>query len=261
MPFCVLLLVRPSKGAFHAIKQVFPSDFFASGFLLCFCIPWQMTTKGEKSHGDLEEGPHLHRPTTDDSDNGLCFCDAEDQPWHSPCNSNRSGSAYDEDRFSGASHHEIDGVPESCRKSCVSDCSVEIDLENGISEIKANNAKVEKDCRICHLSLEESGIPIVLGCSCKGDLAAAHKQCAETWFKIKGNKTCEICGSTAQNVVVTGESEFIEQWNETSSSTAPPAPPSETRSFWQGHRFLNFLLACMVFAFVISWLFHFNVPG
>ncbi|KAM0011636.1 putative Zinc finger, RING-CH-type, Zinc finger, RING/FYVE/PHD-type [Helianthus debilis subsp. tardiflorus] len=55
--------------------------------------------------------------------------------------------------------------------------------------------KVEKDCRICHLSLdansEESGnygIPIELGCSCKDDLAAAHKHCAEAWFKIKGNR-------------------------------------------------------------------------
>ncbi|XP_010905985.1 uncharacterized protein [Elaeis guineensis] len=222
-----------------------------------------MATKGEKSHGDVEAGPH--RPATDDSDDSLCFSDAEDQSWHSPYNSNRAGSAYDEYRFSGSSHHEIDGVPESCRKSCASDRSVETDLESGIPEIKANKDRVEKDCRICHLSLEgaapESGIPIVLGCSCKGDLGAAHKQCAETWFKIKGNKTCEICGSTARNVVGSGETEFMEQWNETSNTTAPPAPPSETRSFWQGHRFLNFLLACMVFAFVISWLFHFNVPG
>ncbi|GFY84541.1 RING/FYVE/PHD zinc finger superfamily protein [Actinidia rufa] len=29
---------------------------------------------------------------------------------------------------------------------------------------------------------------IELGCACKEDLAAAHKQCAEAWFKIKGNK-------------------------------------------------------------------------
>ncbi|GFY84542.1 RING/FYVE/PHD zinc finger superfamily protein [Actinidia rufa] len=28
---------------------------------------------------------------------------------------------------------------------------------------------------------------------------------------------------------------------------AAPLPPSEMRNFWQGHRFLNFLLACMVF--------------
>lgn len=50
----------------------------------------------------------------------------------------------------------------------------------------------EKDCRICHLGLESSrhecGDPMVLGCSCKDDLGYVHKQCAETWFKIKGNK-------------------------------------------------------------------------
>lgn len=222
-----------------------------------------MATKGEKSRGDIEAGPH--RAAMDDSDDSLCFSDAEDQSLHSPYDSNRAGSAYDEYRFSGSSHLEIDGVLEPSRKSCISDCSVEIDLESGIPEMDASKDKVDKDCRICHLSLEsaasESGIPIVLGCSCKGDLAAAHRQCAETWFKIKGNKICEICGSTARNVVGTDETDFIEQWNETSNTTAPPAPPSETRSFWQGHRFLNFLLACMVFAFVISWLFHFNVPG
>lgn len=50
----------------------------------------------------------------------------------------------------------------------------------------------EKDCRICHLGLESSrhecGDPMVLGCSCKDDLGYVHKQCADTWFKIKGNK-------------------------------------------------------------------------
>lgn len=78
--------------------------------------------------------------------------------------------------------------------SPVSECSVDLDLECGVlePEVKAHLAKVERDCRICHLSLDttnhESGIPIELGCSCKDDLAAAHKQCAEAWFKIKGNK-------------------------------------------------------------------------
>lgn len=222
-----------------------------------------MATKGENYSEDVEGG--LHDPASDENDDSICFSDAEDQSWRSLYDSNCAGSAYDEYRVSSASYFEIDGVQEPCRKSCISDCSVEVDLESGISEIKVNKDKVEKDCRICHLSLEtgapESGIPIILGCSCKDDLAAAHKQCAETWFKIKGNKTCEICGSTARNVVGTGETEFIEQWNEANNATATPPSPSETRRFWQGHRFLNFLLACMVFAFVISWLFHFNVPG
>ncbi|KAK2377102.1 RING/FYVE/PHD zinc finger superfamily protein [Trifolium repens] len=79
------------------------------------------------------------------------------------------------------------------------------------------------------------------------------------------NRTCEICGSIAHNVAGAIEVQMTEQYNESSDpSMVPPtgpSPPSETRNFWQGHRFLNFLLACMVFAFVISWLFHFNVPS
>ena len=62
-------------------------------------------------------------------------------------------------------------------------------------------------------------------------------------------------------MVVLGDPEFVEQSNESNTTAAGHTFPNETRRFWQGHRFLNFLLACMVFAFVISWLFHFNVPG
>ncbi|CAH1430658.1 unnamed protein product [Lactuca virosa] len=164
-------------------------------------------------------------------------------------------------------------VVETGISSSVSETSA-VDLETGGGGGGGNKVhllKIEKDCRICHLSLDVNnqesgnGIPIELGCSCKDDLAAAHKQCAETWFKIKGNRTCEICGSTAKNVAGVDEAEPIDQWSETNGSTpsraAAPMATSETRNFWQGHRFLNFLLASMVFAFVISWLFHFNVPS
>lgn len=79
-------------------------------------------------------------------------------------------------------------------------------------------------------------------------------------------RTCEICGSIARNVVGVNDTELAEQWNEANDTVMPTAvattaQPAENRNFWQGHRFLNFLLACMVFAFVISWLFHFNVPS
>ncbi|KAK1298416.1 hypothetical protein QJS10_CPB14g01702 [Acorus calamus] len=217
-----------------------------------------MATTGEKSHGDIERGSG-----GDDSDGSLCFSDAEEHSWHSPqldSNGGRS-SSHDECRLSGTSEDlEIGGaIADPRRSSCLSDCSVEM-----VMEIKVHSAKAEKDCRICHMGLEsgsqESGVPIELGCSCKEDLAVSHRQCAETWFKIKGNKICEICGATAKNVIGTGEAELIEQLNET-SNTAATTQSSEMRSFWHGHRFLNILLACMVFAFVISWLFHFNVPG
>ena len=147
--------------------------------------------KGEKSCLDVEAGPHRASPAGE-SDDSFCFSDAEDQSWHSLYHSNCDISSYDEYRCTEASRHEIDGVEEFCRNSCISDCSFEVDLECGTPDIKVNLEKNERDCRICHLGLEsnapESGIAIVLGCSCKDDLAAAHKQCAETWFKIKGNK-------------------------------------------------------------------------
>ena len=87
------------------------------------------------------------------------------------------------------------GVPEKERgSSASSECSVEVvDLESAVPDVKVHVDKVERDCRICHLSMdmnnhESDGTPIELGCSCKDDLAAAHKHCAEAWFKIKGNK-------------------------------------------------------------------------
>eukprot|EP00262_Sarcandra_glabra_P022047 TRINITY_DN9573_c0_g1_i1.p1 TRINITY_DN9573_c0_g1~~TRINITY_DN9573_c0_g1_i1.p1 ORF type:complete len:192 (+),score=28.16 TRINITY_DN9573_c0_g1_i1:186-761(+) len=171
----------------------------------------------------------------------------------------RDGSLYFSDADDGSCPSDSNGDDDDDHEIFIGDCSIQlVDLET-----KVVSAKTERDCRICHLTLEasnpESGVAIELGCSCKDDLAAAHKQCAETWFKLKGNKTCEICGATARNVVGVNETEFMDQWSETSN--AAPAPPAETRSFWHGHRFLNFLLACMVFAFVISWLLHFNVPG
>ncbi|KAL7108756.1 hypothetical protein ACP275_06G133800 [Erythranthe tilingii] len=164
---------------------------------------------------------------------------------------------------------DMAAVVDKKRDSNVSECSVEmVDLESGTHDEKKVHLNLKRDCRICHLSMDAtnqesgSGTPIELGCSCKNDLAAAHSQCAESWFKIKGNKTCEICGSIAQNVTGVNEAEMIEQWNEeTIDAAITTARLSESRNFWKGHRFLNFLLACMVFAFVISWLFHFNVPS
>ncbi|XVE61987.1 hypothetical protein DITRI_Ditri06bG0082400 [Diplodiscus trichospermus] len=227
-------------------------------------------SSSEMSHIDLEQGTHRrNRSDVSASEASICFSDADEGSCYSQFYSTTGGS-YDDYSFACAFDGEIGDVSDSRRVSSVSDCSVEVEIQMGVAEVKVHLAKVEKDCRICHLGLEsnshESGVPIELGCSCKDDLAVAHKQCAEAWFKIRGNKTCEICHSIAHNVVGVNEIESTEQSNETNSSTATaavsgPAPHTDSRSFWHGHRFLNFLLACMVFAFVISWLFHFNVPS
>ncbi|KAL4297782.1 hypothetical protein GQ457_12G008950 [Hibiscus cannabinus] len=224
----------------------------------------------EMSHIDLEQGTHRRNGSDVSADEAsVCFSDADEGSCYSQFYSTTGGS-YDDCSFACGSDGEIGDVLGSGRVSSVSDCSVEVQIQSGANEIKVHSAKVEKDCRICHLGLEsnshESGVAIELGCSCKDDLAAAHKHCAEAWFKIRGNKTCEICHSIARNVVGVNEIESMEQPNETNSSTATAAVSgaasySDSRSFWHGHRFLNFLLACMVFAFVISWLFHFNMPS
>ncbi|XP_071687567.1 uncharacterized protein [Rutidosis leptorrhynchoides] len=174
----------------------------------------------------------------------------------------------------------------SYNHSRIESSSDEIDLESGELEMKVHFlGKNDKQCRICHLNFEvnggggggdssvdydgddggggDGGGPIELGCSCKGDLGTAHKQCAETWFKIKGNMTCEICGAIAQNVGGDQTNETSNTNNDTEpvdrSATAPRVGPTEARSFWQGRRIMNVLLGFMVLAFIVSWLFHFKV--
>ncbi|OWM67152.1 E3 ubiquitin-protein ligase MARCH11-like isoform X1 [Punica granatum] len=142
-----------------------------------------------------------------------------------------------------------------------------VEIEGGDREVKVDVGGFERDCRICHLGLGRNGDrSIDLGCSCKGDLAAAHKNCAEDWFNIRGNRTCEICHSVAQNVATPNEADPTGHTgganaNIMSISAVSTLASPDHRSFWDGHRFLNFLLACMVVAFVISWLFHFRVPS
>ncbi|CAA0829827.1 PAR1 protein [Striga hermonthica] len=122
---------------------------------------------------------------------------------------------------------------------------------------------------ICHLSLFSSspgcsGPAIELGCACKDDLAAAHKHCADTWFKIRGNKTCEICNSIAENVAgPTIDFDFAQEDSESSIDGTEESGQSNAgvRRCLNGHRLLNILLGCLVFAFAISWLLHFNIPS
>lgn len=139
---------------------------------------------------DLERGGGLDSSVlNDDDEESICFSEVEEGSCYSQFYSTADGSI---DGFYFDS--EIDEVLGSRRASSVagSDCSV--DIENGVHELKIFLERMERDCRICHLSLRvddsdvESGVAIELGCSCKNDLAAAHQHCAEAWFKIKGNK-------------------------------------------------------------------------
>ncbi|KAJ9136017.1 hypothetical protein P3X46_033133 [Hevea brasiliensis] len=126
----------------------------------------------------------------------------------------------------------------------------------------------ERVCRICHLSSEglqetsetTSSMGLIqLGCGCKDELGIAHAYCAEAWFKLKGNRMCEICGEIAKNITGVGDNRFMEEWNQRRFIGSSGSSSDRGRGCWRGQPFCNFLMACLVIAFVLPWFFRVNI--
>lgn len=85
-------------------------------------------------------------------------------------------------------------------------------------------------CRICLTELAEGGETLKLQCSCKGDLALAHRECAVKWFTLKGTKNCEVCKEEVQNLPVM----LLRLQNVPSSGAVPSGDPRTAASTtWQ----------------------------
>ena len=129
---------------------------------------------------------------------------------------------------------------------------------------KDDAADGETVCRVCHLGLNSGNSEsIELGCACKQDLALCHRDCAEEWFKIRGNTVCEICGETAKNVRIPEPVESTSAHLE-----ANGAEPNSHREFasatamtrlrycWTRQLVRNALLVSLVVVCTVPWFFR-----
>uniref|UniRef100_A0A7N0U3Q7 RING-CH-type domain-containing protein n=1 Tax=Kalanchoe fedtschenkoi TaxID=63787 RepID=A0A7N0U3Q7_KALFE len=137
-------------------------------------------------------------------------------------------------------------------------CVIDVQCEND----EQGKEEEEKICRICHLNSDQADIStalILLGCGCKGELGIAHLRCGQAWFKLKGNRVCEICGEPAANVTGAEGVNFIEEWKGNSVAEIGPQRAGGGGGCGRGQLLCNLLMACLVIAFVLPWSLRINM--
>ncbi|XP_042521031.1 uncharacterized protein LOC122094330 [Macadamia integrifolia] len=181
--------------------------------------------------------------------------------------SEESASVSAEEGASKAEINELDTSKVSAGEGKVSVPKPEghtciIDIKCSCGTFGSENWDGEKICRICLLSSDQSSDvseTIQLGCDCKEELGFAHRHCAEAWFRLKGNRCCEICGETAKNITGVGDIRFMEEWNESGFAASSNNRSRRGGGCWRGQPFCNFLMACLVIAFVLPWFLRVNM--
>ncbi|EYU34440.1 hypothetical protein ABFS82_10G098000 [Erythranthe guttata] len=116
---------------------------------------------------------------------------------------NEDGSMKQMD-YLGSVYRVIPATPrvteQAAATSIPSSISIDTVEENNYTE---DIPEEEAVCRICFVELGEGSDTLKMECSCKGELALAHQECAIKWFSIKGNKNCDICKQEVKNLPVT----------------------------------------------------------
>lgn len=221
------------------------------------------TVETEESavHLDVNEDSQLPISKTQFCSQGN-MVETEVSAVHLDANGPGIDSPEDEDRKRNPERHKLKKVTFVTVKQVES--TTDTDLEKGVGDLDAKESgeaahsvgdDAETVCRVCHLTSDgrsSSGDLIIIGCGCKEDLSIAHRQCAETWFKIRGNRICEICGEIARNVTGVGDAVFLEEWNDRDTDNSS----GESPRCWRSRPLCNFLMACMVVAFILPWFFR-----
>lgn len=79
-------------------------------------------------------------------------------------------------------------------------CIQSLSFCSDVSDDLGKDVTEDAVCRICLVELGEGSPTVKMECSCKGELALAHRDCAVKWFTLKGNRTCDICRNKVQNI-------------------------------------------------------------
>ncbi|CAD5180020.1 unnamed protein product [Musa acuminata subsp. malaccensis] len=159
----------------------------------------------------------------------------------------------------GGRDGDAETLPDAEKGACV---VVDVGCGGQGTDVGGSDREDEKVCRICHLSPaggEEGSGLIQLGCGCKGELGVAHRHCAEEWFRLKGNRYCEICGVNAKNIAGEEGSRSMEERHVRREPSIPHShslESDERGGCWRRQSYCNFLMACFIIASIFLWFFR-----